>query len=260
VKKPQQNIDAILNIFSKADEAAMEVYNSSDFGTEYKEDNSPITRADIAVNTIVIAGLNSLYPSIPIVSEEGDVDGNLEILNEAERFFLLDPIDGTKEFIKRTGDFCIGLGLIERDIPTLGVVTVPATGAQYWGSLANGGYMRNRSDQSERIEVSKSNVGKVVVSRQVLDKDTEQYIKDNYPAHEIVPVGSMLKQLHVATGRADVYPRLASPLHSWDLAAGHAIIRSTGGTVTTIEGRQIDYRRRDFLVGDFVAKRKPATC
>lgn len=252
----QERLSEVLDVVHEAEAAIMEIYDAGTAEVTTKADNTPVTQADIAAHTILSEGLARLFPDIPILSEEGNAEENLEIARTAERFLLVDPIDGTQEFVRRTGHFSIGLALIEGDGPAQGFIAAPTSGMVYWGGPETGSFMRGGATGEPvrmRVRPARGENGVVVQSLSHQDEATDAYVAEHYPDHERRTIGSQMKFIEIAEGRADVYPRLASKLCLWDLAPGHAILEGAGGQVTTIDGGPIDYRNGSLQVGDFIA-------
>jgi 3'(2'), 5'-bisphosphate nucleotidase len=248
-------LDGLLEVVHRADDAVMEIYDTDSVEVETKADNTPLTQADIAAHRILSSGIAELFPDVPILSEEGDEDENREIV-ASDKFWLIDPIDGTREFIQRSGHFTVCVALVEGDLPSFGVVSAPAFRETYYGgpggsfkwSMANGGATRRihtRPDAADKV---------VLQSLSGLDAVTDAFIKRHYPDHERRSVGSQLKMTQIADGRADVYPRLDSPTHLWDVAAGHAILLGAGGSLSQLDGSPIDYHAKHLRSGDFIAR------
>lgn len=231
----------------------MEIYNTDSFEVEYKSDNSPVTRADKVAHEIITGGLQRLFPDIPIISEEGDENTSREVLKQP-RFWLVDPLDGTQDFVRRTGDFCVAIGLIENNQPSFGVVAAPTFDCVYYGGLATGSFKKVGRREWERISVLPHNPHIAAVSRTRVNEATEKYLAERYPNATLRKIGSMLKQMELAEGNLDIYAVIDQSLHLWDLAAGAAIIEGAGGHVTQPNGARIDYTRSDFLLGDFIAR------
>jgi 3'(2'), 5'-bisphosphate nucleotidase len=248
----QEKLDDLLGLVKEADEAVLAVYGSDDFEVKTKSDDSPITRADIASHTILMRGISRLFKNIPIVSEEGDQEANRQMVR-SERFCAVDPLDGTREFINRSGHFTVCAAFIEHNIPTYGIVSAPALGVTYYGGRETGSF-RVEHGVTEEVHVKRNYPEIVLASRSSLDSATADYIANHYPGCEIRSVGSQLKLPQIAEGSADVYPRLNSPLHIWDLAAGHAILEAAGGTVRCFDGDNVNYQKASLKVGDFIAK------
>ncbi len=221
------DLDFIEEIARKAGEAIMDIY-ARDFDVEYKSDDSPLTEADTRSNEIICSALAERYPEIPILSEE-----NKEIPYEErknwESYWCIDPIDGTKEFIKKNGEFTVNIALIHRNIPVLGVVYAPALGDLYKAKVGERAFKNNRPLPLER-NPAPHKLLRVVASKSHLSEETQEFIdrlSENTERIEQVSKGSSLKLVMVAEGSADIYPRLA-PTMEWDTAAADAIVRATG--------------------------------
>jgi 3'(2'), 5'-bisphosphate nucleotidase len=245
------DIEIICNIAKDAGEAIMSIYNG-DHAIEYKDDKSPLTAADKASHQVIIAGLQRHFPEIPILSEEG-ASIPYDVRKEWSRFWCVDPLDGTKEFIKRNGEFTVNIALIEEDRPVVGVVYVPAQDKMYYGRLETGCWMAETGETSARIQVRKPDPVAgltVVMSRSHPSPELEDYLKSIKVA-EALPVGSSLKLCVVAEGLADLYPRLG-PTMEWDTAAGHALVEAAGGTVKQPNGDALVYNKPNLLNPYFI--------
>ncbi len=226
--------NALIGIAKEASEAAgraiLEVYHSEDFGVESKSDNSPLTAADKAAHKVI---LELLEPTgLPVLSEEGkSIDYKDRV--EWDHFWMIDPLDGTKEFIKRNGEFTVNIALVRNTEVIAGVVYAPVLDWLYWSVPGRGAYKREKDSTAVPILVSRRNLNdagiKVVASRSHLNEETQAYI-DSLKNAELVSMGSSLKILLVAEGSADVYPRFA-PTMEWDTAAAHGVIKEAGGNV-----------------------------
>ena len=219
------NLKEIISISQKAGNEIMKIYQK-DFQIEYKDDKSPLTEADTKSNEIICNALIELYPNIPILSEENKVI-EYETRKDWEYYWCIDPIDGTKEFIKKNDEFTVNIALIHKNTPVLGVVYAPAIDAMYSAKKGEGAFLNG---QKLPIKVNKNRSEKlfVVASKSHLSEETQDFI-DNLEAQEIEQVskGSSLKLCMVATGEADIYPRLA-PTMEWDTAAADAVVRESG--------------------------------
>ena len=224
----QINTQDIVAIAKASGDAIIQMY-SQDFEVEYKQDSSPLTIADKKANDIIENGLNQLPVSFPVLSEEGK-DIPYEQRKQWEYFWLVDPLDGTKEFVKKNGEFTVNIALIHKGIPVLGVVYAPALGICYWAKKSEGAFKDGKilplktEDQRETY--------KIVVSRSHMSNETQVFI-DNIDADkekELIAIGSSLKICLVAEGEADIYPRLG-PTMEWDTGAAHAIIIESGKTL-----------------------------
>ena len=249
----ETHLSELLGIVHEADKAVMDVYNSHSVVVHTKIDNTPVTQADIASHLILTSGIKRLFPHIPIVSEEGDVQENSQTVKQ-QLFWLIDPLDGTKEFLARTAQFTICVALIKDDLPGFGIVSAPALGITYFGGPGYGSFKKAGNDGPAPIHVAKDRTGIVLGSRSMLNHETSIYLERHYPEHKVKAVGSQLKLPYIAEGLADAYPRINGPLHLWDLAAGHAILLGAGGSVTRPDGSSIDYHSPNLLAGDFVAR------
>ena len=240
----------VLKIADVASEKVMSIY-MTDFKVDYKADESPITAADIASHNVIVEGLRNLSQDIPILSEEG-AEIPWSERKHWQRFWLIDPIDGTKDFTQRTGEFTVNIALIENGEPILGVVTAPALKEAYWGLRGEGAYKRDNTGHVQRISVAPPGEAKrVVASKNHLNEDTKAFI-DKLGAHELVQAGSSLKFCKIAEGHADIYPRLA-PTCEWDTGAAHAVLLAAGGKVETLEGKPLQYGKEDVLNPHFIA-------
>jgi 3'(2'), 5'-bisphosphate nucleotidase len=246
------DLEKIEIIAKKAGEATLEIYNK-DFSIEYKDDKSPLTEADKKSNEIICNSLEELYPNTPILSEE-----NKEIPYEDrknwEYYWCIDPIDGTKEFIKKNGEFTINIALIYKNEPILGVVYAPVLDDMYSAKRGEGAYkngeklpLKTNSNISEKIFV--------VASKSHLSKETQEFI-DSLDSKEIEQVskGSSLKLCMVAEGEADIYPRLA-PTMEWDTAAADAIVRESGKMTYEFETKKpLAYNKKNLLNPWFIVR------
>lgn len=222
-------IQNLIEISKKAGDAILGFYEK-EIETDYKSDHSPLTKADLAAHHIIVDSLKALYPDIPVISEESGIP-DYNIRNNWQRYFLVDPLDGTKEFIKKNGEFTVNIALIENNIPTLGIVHVPAMQVTYYGGKEMGAFKLDRDSEPEKIShtpFDKSKPASVVVSRSHgSDKLADELKTLGITIGEQIPSGSSIKFCLVAEGIADIYPRLG-PTMEWDTAAGDAIYRYSG--------------------------------
>ncbi|WP_166254002.1 3'(2'),5'-bisphosphate nucleotidase CysQ [Marinobacter salicampi] len=243
----------VLTIADAASQKVLKIYRT-DFKVEFKEDNSPLTAADIAADNVITEGLQQLGHDIPILSEES-VDAPWSERRHWHRFWLVDPIDGTKDFTRRTGEFTVNIALIEHGVPTLGVVTAPALGEVFWGIAGEGAYKRDSEGREHRISVVVPPASKrVVASKNHLNQETRDFIEALGP-HELVQAGSSLKFCRIAEGKADIYPRIG-PTCEWDTGAGHAVLSAAGGKVQTMEGGPLVYGKENVFNPNFIASGK----
>jgi len=217
-----------------------------------KADASPVTVADEAAEVLILEGLAELTPEIPVVAEETVAAGHVPELGDG-RFWLVDPLDGTKEFLSRNGEFTVNIALIEGREPVLGVVFAPALGKVWWGARGAGAMLRDAAGERPIAARPRPASGIVAVaSRSHSDPQTEAFL-DQMGVAERISAGSSLKFCLVAEGRADVYPRFG-PTMEWDTAAGHAVLRAAGGQVTTRDGAPFTYRKPGFRNPEFIAR------
>ncbi|MDN3517343.1 3'(2'),5'-bisphosphate nucleotidase CysQ [Aquisalimonas lutea] len=239
------DFDAVIAIARRAGDAILEVYDGPAFDVETKDDESPLTAADRAAHGIIDRELQALTPEIPVLSEEG-ADVPYEERRQWPRFWLVDPLDGTKEFIKRNGEFTVNIALVEDGAPRWGVIHVPALATTYIGSVGEGAWRRSGDGDWERLAVRPPAGGHAVVkSRSHPTGELADYLEHIDVADE-VPVGSSLKFCAVAEGRATLYPRFG-PTMEWDTGAGHAIVEAAGGRVRLAEDetRPLQYNKPD---------------
>ena len=248
----QININDIEKIAKDAGKAIMEIY-IRDFQVDYKDDKSPLTEADTKSNEIICEALERLHPDIPMLSEENKMVEFSERQNW-EYYWCIDPIDGTKEFIKKNDEFTINIALIHKNTPVLGIVYAPAIEKMYVAKQGEGAFLNG-----QRLPLQTNNTPDeklyVVASKSHLSDETQEFI-DNLDAKEIEQVskGSSLKLCMVATGEADIYPRLA-PTMEWDTAAADAIVRESGKMTYQFESNEpMVYNKENLLNPWFVVK------
>jgi 3'(2'), 5'-bisphosphate nucleotidase len=242
-------IDDLIEATRQAGETAMEYY-SRDHDVALKDDNSPVTEADLAVDNLLYPLLSGRYPEVPVVTEERATTH--EAAHGHRRFFLVDPIDGTKEFIKKTGEFTINIALIENGHPIAGIVYAPAIRRMFVGDISSGAREIGPDGSSHKIAVrSCAAVPTAVASRSHLTKETETFISEN-KISDCVNAGSSLKFCLVAAGEADIYPRFG-PTMEWDTAAGHAVLAAAGGRVLTCDGSPLSYGKPQYRNPYFIA-------
>ncbi|MDY0117686.1 MAG: 3'(2'),5'-bisphosphate nucleotidase CysQ [Sulfurimonadaceae bacterium] len=229
------DIKDICDVALEAGEAVMEIYKE-DFLVEFKEDNSPLTQADIKANEIICSFLEKHYAHIPIISEENQ-EVPYEVRKNWEYFWCIDPIDGTKEFVKKNGEFTVNIALIHKDTPVLGVVFAPALGKLYYAKKGEGAFGAILNDKflilnEERLPIVVNNKDAMVVmaSNSHLSEKTKEFINNltfKIQNSKLIRMGSSLKLCMIATDEANIYPRL-SPTMEWDTAAADAIVRESG--------------------------------
>lgn len=245
----------LIDIAIYAGDIILEIYNHKDFGIESKADESPVTKADLAANSYICEQLHKLYPEIPILSEESEQTPYLE-RKDWQNCFIVDPLDGTKEFIKKNGEFTVNIAYVENGAPVEGVIFAPVLKTVYF---TKGGKSFKRIDGVDHVLPIKHERSSyiVVASRSHLSVPTQKFIDDLEKTHnsvEIMSVGSSLKLCMVAEGSADCYPRLG-PTMEWDIAAAQAIVEGAGGRVLNFETKKaLEYNKENLLNPFFVTK------
>ena len=238
----------------RAGAVVMDVY-ATDFAVRGKHDASPVTIADERAEAAIVDALETLMPGIPIVAEEAVASGRVP--RTAERFWLVDPLDGTKEFIARNGEFTVNIALVEHDVPVLGVVHAPALSRTFAGIVGNGAFVE---DANGRRTIACRRVPRegltVVASRSHGDAAALDAFLAGCRVARLASAGSSLKLCLVAAGEADLYPRLGRTME-WDIAAGHAVVAAAGGAVTDLAGAPLRYGKPGFGNPHFVAHGAP---
>lgn len=234
-------LDSVVAIARRAGREILAIYGS-DFTVETKDDRSPLTAADAAAHRLIVAELSRLTPGVPVWSEESAGVHYAE-RSRWQRFWLVDPLDGTKEFISRNGEFTVNIALVDGHESVLGVVHVPVLDRDYYGRAGAGAYRRDGAAAARPIAVLRPAASpvRVVGSRSHADRSLDAFLRRLGP-HELVTMGSSLKFCLVAEGAADLYPRFG-PTSEWDTAAAQAIVEAAGGVVTDLEGRRLLYNR-----------------
>jgi 3'(2'), 5'-bisphosphate nucleotidase len=238
-------LEPVRAIARAAGEAILEVYNRT-FAVTLKDDSSPLTEADRAAHDLIVVRLAALEPRLPVLSEE-DSGVPYATRRTWHRYWLIDPLDGTKEFIKRNAEFTVNIALVDRGRAVLGVVLAPALDLEYSASTANGAFRRRDSGALEPIRVAPAaEPPRVVCSRSHAGNELAGYLERLGP-HVLKPMGSAIKICLVAEGAADVYPRLG-PTSEWDTAAAQAILECAGGSMIDLEGQPVAYNSREGLL------------
>lgn len=217
-----------------------------------KADSSPLTDADLAIDEVIVSGLQRAFPEVPIITEERAVNHSTN--HSTGRFFLVDPIDGTKEFINKSNEFTINIALIEDGVPVAGMVYAPALERLFWGAKDLGAFEEAANGSAKALAVRDTNSDALIVvaSRSHLNAETEAFITKNKVA-SVKNAGSSLKFCLIAAGEADIYPRFG-PTMEWDIAAGHAVLAGAGGVVHTIDGGPISYGQEHYKSPFFIAR------
>lgn len=254
----RQLLDQVVNIAHLAGEAILEVYHDKDgFDSETKADNSPVTKADLAAHAILSPALAAIDPNIPVLSEESTIP-DYETRASWQRYWIIDPLDGTKEFIKRNGEFTVNIALIENGVPILGVVYVPVADIYYLGAKGLGASkiaggtetpiqiksLKQKATGEPLIVVASRSHGSEAVE-ECIAKLTKEFGKV-----ERSSMGSSLKLCLVAEGAADIYPRLA-PTSEWDTAAAQAVVEAAGGIVVDAELKELRYNTKADILNPY---------
>lgn len=218
-----------------------------------KSDSTPVTAADEAAERLILVRLRALTPEVPIIAEESVASGAAPE-TAGEPFWLVDPLDGTKEFLRRNDEFTVNIALIERGRPVLGVVHAPALGRTYFAGAPGRAFAERAGEPARQIRArTPPPEGAIAaISRSHRDAGTDRYLGETRVASEIV-AGSALKFGLLASGEADLYPRIG-PTMEWDTAAGHVVLAAAGGSVRTLDGRELRYGKPGFLNPPFVAR------
>ncbi len=244
--EPCAYLDAVRALSVRAGAKILEIYNT-EFSVANKDDKSPLTAADLASHRTIVEGLRQLTPDIPVLSEEG-AGSAFEERSRWPRYWLIDPLDGTKEFIKRNGEFTVNIALIEDQVPVLGVVYVPVSGVTYAACRGKGALKSTPESGDRAIHVRRLTGGPVaVVGSRSHGGDSLNAFLDKLGDHEIVSMGSSLKICLVAEGAADVYPRLG-PTSEWDTAAAHCVVEQAGGQLTDLSMRRLRYNTKESML------------
>jgi 3'(2'), 5'-bisphosphate nucleotidase len=242
-------IEPIVDLAREAGDAILEVY-ASDFDVQSKDDESPLTQADLAAHRRIVAGLAELTPELPVISEEAGLPP-FETRSAWPTYWLIDPLDGTKEFVNRNGEFTVNIALISDGRPVFGVVHVPVLRRTYVGCEGRGAELRAEGEAPKPIQVAERSAQpvRVVGSRSHRGASLDAFI-ENLGDCDLVPMGSSLKFCVVAEGGADVYPRLG-PTSEWDTAAAQAVVEQAGGSVVTLDGKPMKYNQKEDILNPY---------
>lgn len=253
---PSPFMQQLIDLALAAGAEIMAIY-ATDFSAKAKGDLTPVTEADEAAEKLILAGLAKIAPSVPVISEEAASAGGFPKVSE--KFFLVDPLDGTKEFISRNGEFTVNIALVEKGVPVAGVVLAPALKRIFWGEMGRGAAQGvaggDAASDWRRLGVRPlpEDGAVVVASRSHRDAATEEYLK-TVKVKSLCSAGSSLKFCLLAAAEADLYPRFGRTME-WDTAAGHAVLLAAGGRVRTVEGPDLTYGKhaRGFDNPGFIA-------
>ena len=240
---------AACGIAREAGEKVMAIYTGSDMGVDHKQDNSPLTAADLASHQHIVASLRELTPHYPVLSEES---ASLPFAERSQwkTYWLVDPLDGTKEFIKRNGEFSVLIALVHDHEPVLGVVHAPALNTTWFASLGNGAWKQEGDDPAEAISTREPGEVLTIVGSRSHAGSSLQGLLDKLGEHELVSMGSILKACLVADGRADLYPRLGLT-SEWDTAAAQIILEEAGGGMVQVDFSPMRYNTKDSLLNPY---------
>ncbi len=246
-------LEPCIELAQSAGDAIMSLYKKDDIGQQEKSDNTPATKADLAANDVLVAGLNALAPDIPIMSEETPIPA-LQDRQHWQRYWLLDPMDGTGEFILESGDFAVNIALIENNHPVLGVIHWPAKGVTYYATAKNGAFKRE-GEHDKQIFVAPPESLTLAVSRRQKIEAVSQYLNAQFAT---VALGSCsLKACIVAEGKADCFLRIG-PTGEWDTGASQVIVEEAGGCITDAEFNPLTYNQRESTENpDFIVMGHP---
>ncbi len=259
----QSLIQALRNISRDAGQVIMDVYQRDDLDIQTKSDNTPVTRADFQANHVIETGLQALKVHYPVLSEESE-HAPFSERQLWSRYWLVDPLDGTREFINRNGQFTVNIALMEGNHPLFGVVHAPVSGTTYWGGHSYGAWKQIQDEAPTAIRPRKYSSGQtlaVLGSRSYGTPRSEaflEHLKSLYPSLELRKVGSALKNCLIAEGLADIYPRLG-PTSEWDTAATQAVVEGAGGLFLNPDGQRFSYNQKESLLNsDFLVLGDPS--
>ena len=242
----------ISNISVEAGRIILDYYNKN-LNITFKADESPLTQADLASNKLITDTIKKITPNIPILSEEEFIEW--DVRKEWKKYWLIDPLDGTKEFIKKNGEFTVNIALIENNRPTLGVIYAPVSNELYFAKKNFGSFkiltskQLNTLDNAKKIsiKINKTNKVNIIGSRSHSNPILNKWVSKNFNDFQILQKGSSLKFCLIAEGFADIYPRFG-PTSEWDIAAGHIILLEAGGKLKTIDNKDLVYNKKEDIL------------
>jgi len=242
-------IEQLIDISIEAGDAILEFYNS-EIDVQVKFDSSPLTKADLESNSIIVKRLKTLMPNIPILSEE-EADISFDVRSKWNEYWLVDPLDGTKEFINKNGEFTVNIALIRDHKPIFGLIHLPVKKHTYWGCEDKGSFFLDQANNTRKINVSKNTNDpiRIAASRSHPSEELTNLL-DKIKNYKLLEVGSSLKFCLIASGEADIYPRFG-PTSEWDTAAGEAIARFAGGSMVDFENNNIIYNKGENLINPY---------
>jgi 3'(2'), 5'-bisphosphate nucleotidase len=240
-------IPSLVNLAKVAGEEILKIYET-DFSVENKGDDSPLTAADMASHNAIISGLNELTPEIPILSEESTTIP-YQTRKDWKRYWLIDPLDGTREFVKRNGEFTVNIALIDNGQPVIGIVYVPVTQICYFSTKGHGAFKQKTGEAEQKIATRKTSADlfSVAGSRSHGSEEQQNFFTALGDKVEVIAIGSSLKLCLVAEGKVDIYPRFG-PTSEWDTAAAQAIVCEAGGVVTDTTLNTLKYNTKESIL------------
>lgn len=247
-------INNVIELAVQAGKRIMEVYDT-DFNVEQKSDNTPLTAADMAAHNTIVDGLSKLTPEIPILSEESASIPFAE-RSQWQRYWLVDPLDGTREFVKRNGEFTVNIALIDNHESVLGVIYTPVTGATYYAARGTGAYktiLTGEDSKADTVQIhsrTKTPDSTIIAGSRSHRGDSLEAFLQRVGEYEIISMGSSLKSCLVAEGAADIYPRLG-PTSEWDTAAAQCVVEEAGGCIIKTNGEALRYNTKDSLLNPY---------
>jgi 3'(2'), 5'-bisphosphate nucleotidase len=248
-------IEPIVALAIDAGQAILEVY-ATDFDVQSKDDESPLTQADLAAHRCIVARLAELTPNIPIISEESGLP-SFDERGQWDRYWLIDPLDGTKEFVNRNGEFTVNIAFIESHQPLFGVVHVPVHGKTYIGCEGHGAELREGKSRTPiHVADTSGSPVRIVGSRSHRGSSLDAFL-DKLGESDMLPMGSSLKFCVIAEGRADIYPRLG-PTSEWDTAAAQAVVEQAGGQVVELDGNPLSYNAKSDILNPWFVVTGPS--
>ncbi len=255
---PINTLDEIVSVAKLAGQKIMAVYESDEFNITQKSDNTPLTKADVAAHDVIIKGLSELEIQYPILSEES-VKIPFTERSSWQTYWLVDPLDGTREFIKRNGEFTVNIALVSDHCPLLGVIYTPVKDVCYYACKSHGAFKQIGNQAPIRLHAKKklTNCPTIAGSRSHQDDSLQRFLS-NIGEHEIFAMGSSLKSCLVAEGEVDIYPRLG-PTSEWDTGAAQCIVEEAGGAIIGTNGKALLYNTKDSLLNpDFLVVGDPS--
>jgi 3'(2'), 5'-bisphosphate nucleotidase len=245
-------IEKLLEIARNAGKVVLDIYSDAEKSGKvaYKEDHSPLTLADQASNDLIVARLKALTPDIPIMSEE-ELHTSYEERKNWEYFWCVDPLDGTKEFISRNGEFTVNIALVHNRIPVLGIIYIPVMDTMYYANQETGGWKIDSAGVKTPLKVDKNSTEWISVGSRSHAAPEEKEVLARYPVVKKIAIGSSLKFCLLAEGLAHIYFR-QNPTMEWDTAAGQAILTLSGGQMTTLTGEPFLYNKTSLVNGSFI--------